>query len=126
MLTMANTWYRYACDHIHGHQDAVKPDTLTTDVAPATPEPLPALPAAKTQAGTAAPIAPATPLQTTSATATNTPHKPPPAVHTPHCNSRYLPLELHQSRLAWYLLPLTDQLVSGSQLPGFLRRCGLD
>ena len=102
--------YRHACDHNHGHQDAVKPDTPTTDVGPAIPEPLPALPSAKTPAGAAAPIAPTTPLQTASAAATNTPHKPPPAVHTPHCNSKYLPLELHQSRLAQHLLPLTDQL----------------
>ena len=78
--------YRCASDHIHEHHpDAVKPGTsITTDVAPATPEPLPALPVAKPPAAHAVPVVPATPPQQAACAATtNTPHKPPPAMPTP-------------------------------------------
>ena len=75
--------YRLAHDHIcEHHVDAVRHGTSTTaNVAPATPEALPALFAASQPAAPAASVAPTT-LQQAAAT-TNTPRKPPPAMHTP-------------------------------------------
>ena len=116
--------YRCACDHIcECHPDAVKHDTSTTPVvAPVTAQVLPALPVASPQAVPAAPIAPATPPQPAAPTATtNTPCKS-PIVSDHRCH----PLEVHQSRPAQHLLSFANQLVSGSQLPGFLRRYDLN
>ena len=73
--------YRCACDHIHEHHpDAVKPDmSVSTDVAPATPEsspgmfpvrPAPAAPAT-------APVAPATPKPQPAAPVASTPTNTP-------------------------------------------------
>ena len=89
---MAHTLYRlgggqYRCAHDHiceHHLVAVKHGTSTTaDVAPAIPKSLLQAPPAKPPAAHAGPVAPATPQQAASAATTNTPCKPPPAVHTP-------------------------------------------
>ena len=72
--------YRRARDHIRErHPDAVKDDTSTSpDVAPATPEALPALFAASPPAAPAASVAPTTPPQPVApAATTNTPRKSP-------------------------------------------------
>ena len=72
--------YRRARGHIREHHpDAVKDDTSTSpDVAPATPEALPALFAASPPAAPAAPVAPTTPPQPAApAATTNTPRKSP-------------------------------------------------
>ena len=119
--------YRSAHDHIREcHPDAVKAGTSTTaDVAPATPESLlrhhqqshqqHLLHLLHQQHHSKLLLQQ---LQTLHAN-----HHLPCAHHS---DSRWLPMEVHQSRLVQHLLPLANQLMSVSQPQGLLRRCDPD